>query len=220
MSADTGCIRPDRLRVAALVSHEGSNMRALHRHSLDPACGYELCLVVSNNSRSGAALYARENGIAFHHVSSRTHPDDTGRDAALLAVLASNDVELVVTAGYMKKVGPQTLTAYAGRIINVHPALLPAFGGQGLWGRHVHEAVLAAGETTSGATVHFLTSEYDEGPVIDSLPVPVRYDDSVESLAARVLEAEHVLLPRVVGYLAGSLPTALQPSGGGEPHTG
>lgn len=193
---------PTCLRVAVLASHGGSNMRALDRRARQPGSRFQVVLVVSNNSQSGAANYAREQGIAFHHVSSVTHPDEAERDSALAKALLDCDVDLVVTAGFMKKIGLRTLTAFAGRIVNVHPALLPAFGGQGMWGRHVHEAVLAAGVPTTGATVHHVTDEYDEGPIIDSISVPVEPGDSVETLAARVLEAEHVLLPRVVAHLA------------------
>lgn len=177
-------------------------MRALHQQAQQPRSRYKVVVVVSNNSQSGAAIYAREQGIAFHHVSSVTHPDEAERDSALAEALVRLNVDLVVTAGYMKKIGPRTLGVFAGRIVNVHPALLPAFGGQGMWGRHVHEAVLAAGVATSGATVHYVTDEYDEGPIVDSISVPVEPGDSVETLAARVLEAEHVLLPRVVAHLA------------------
>lgn len=195
---------PTRLRVAVLASHGGSNMRALDRRARQPDSRFEVVMVVSNNSQSGAANYAREQGIVFHHVSSVTHPDESERDSALVLALSKLEVDLVVTAGFMKKIGPRTLEAFAGRIVNVHPALLPAFGGQGMWGRNVHEAVLAAGVTTTGATVHYVTEEYDEGPIIDSISVPVEPGDSVETLAARVLEAEHVLLPRVVTHLADS----------------
>lgn len=156
---------PVGLRVGVLASHGGSNMRAVHEASLRPSARFSVALVVSNNSQSGAATYAQEHGIPFRHVSSTTHADDDERDAAMLDALRSQRIDLVVTAGYMKKIGPRTLTAYAERIINVHPALLPAFGGKGMWGRHVHEAVLAAGEHTSGATVHVVTAGYDEGRV-------------------------------------------------------
>lgn len=177
-------------------------MRSLHRAAQLCGSGYRLGLVISNNSQSGAAIYARENGIPFHHVSSVTHPGEADRDHALCRALEGHGVDLVVTAGYMRKLGPVTLEKFGGRIINVHPALLPDFGGQGMWGRHVHEAVLAAGVTTTGATVHYVDAEYDEGPIIASTEVSVLPGDTVDSLAARVLEAEHELLPRVVADMA------------------
>ena len=175
-------------------------MQALHRGSLEEESPYQLGLVVSNNSQSGAARYAHENDIPFHHVSTVTHPDDDARDRALTAVMDQQGINLVVTAGYMKKLGPRTLDRFV--VINVHPALLPDFGGQGMWGRHVHEAVLAAGAPVTGATVHYVTAGYDEGPIIASTEVPVLANDTIDSLAERVLAAEHDLLPRVVADLA------------------
>jgi len=118
------------------------------------------------------------------------------------AALHEHTIQLVVTAGYMKKIGPWTLNSFAGRIINIHPALLPKYGGQGMYGAAVHEAVLAAGEKNTGASVHHVTAEYDEGPVIEALEVPVLATDTVESLATRVLAAEYLLLPAVVRQLA------------------
>jgi phosphoribosylglycinamide formyltransferase-1 len=117
--------------------------------------------------------------------------------------LLEHSINLVVTAGWLKKIGPSTLEIFEGRIINVHPALLPAYGGQGMYGAAVHEAVLASGDQITGASVHHVTAEYDEGPVIDAQVVPVKAGDSVESLSSRVLEAEHQLLPAVVKRLAG-----------------
>ncbi|MFC1544975.1 phosphoribosylglycinamide formyltransferase, partial [Gemmatimonadota bacterium] len=105
-------------------------------------------------------------------------------------------------AGYLKMVPPNVVAAYSNRMINIHPALLPAFGGQGMYGRRVHEAVLASGAKLSGPTVHFVNEEYDRGPIIAQRAVPVYHDDTPEQLAARVLEQEHELLPEVVELIA------------------
>ncbi|MFD7730854.1 phosphoribosylglycinamide formyltransferase [Kitasatospora phosalacinea] len=195
----------DRLRIAVLLSHTGSNLRALHTASLRPGARFELGLVVSNNSASSGLAFARALGVPSRHLSGRTHPDPAELDAALCAALAESRTGLLVTAGYLRRLGPRTLRAYAGRAVNVHPSLLPAYGGPGMYGEAVHRAVLAAGERRSGASVHLLGAEYDEGPVLARREVPVRPDDTVESLAARVLAVEHALLPQVVARLAESL---------------
>jgi phosphoribosylglycinamide formyltransferase-1 len=137
---------------------------------------------------------AAAHGVPTAHLSSVTHPDPAALDAAVLAALDAAGTDLVVLAGYMKKLGPLTLAAYDGRVVNVHPALLPAYGGQGMYGDRVHAAVLADGAAVSGATVHLVTAGYDEGPVLAQVEVPVEPDDSVETLRARVQAAEKRLL--------------------------
>ncbi|GAA3092103.1 phosphoribosylglycinamide formyltransferase [Streptosporangium carneum] len=188
------------LKIAVLASHTGTNLRALHAAQRPDA--FTVDLVVSNNGSSGALEYAREHGIPHAHLSGRTHPDADALDQAMLAALRRHDIDLIVTAGYMKKVGPAALAAYDGRVLNVHPALLPRHGGQGMYGLNVHRAVLEAGDTVSGASVHLVTAEYDEGPVIARQEVPVLPADTPESLAERVLAAEHILLPAVVHDVA------------------
>jgi phosphoribosylglycinamide formyltransferase 1 len=190
------------LKVAVFASSAGSNLAALIEASQAPRAGFEIALVVSNNSASGALVKAAEHQVCGLHVSSRTHPVAEEHDQAVLAALQDHEIGLVVLAGYMKKIGPRTLAAYQDRILNVHPALLPRHGGQGMYGRFVHEAVLAAGDTVSGASVHVVTGEYDQGPVIARHQVPVLPGDTPDTLAARVLEAEHKLLPVVVADFA------------------
>lgn len=188
--------------VAVLASHTGSNLRALTNAAQQPGSAFTVAVVISNNSGSGALTHARERGIACAHLSGRTHPDLNALDQAMLMVLDRHRTDLVVTAGYMKKIGPAVLNAYDGRIINIHPALLPRHGGPGMYGQRVHEAVLASGDTISGASVHYVTANYDEGPVIAQQQVPVLPDDTPETLAARVLGAEHILLPATAQALA------------------
>ncbi|MEV6388542.1 phosphoribosylglycinamide formyltransferase [Nocardia xishanensis] len=197
-----------RLRVAVLASGNGSNLRALHGASLEEEARFAIALVIGNNSGSGALAYAREAGIPAAHMSGRTHPDPEELDEAMRATLVAHDTALVVTAGYMKKLGPRVREEFGGRIINIHPALLPRHGGQGMYGKAVHEAVLAAGDAVSGPTVHFVTEEYDTGAVIARSEVPVLPDDTVDSLAERVLAAEHLLLPAVVQIIATRDPAA------------
>ncbi|MEV6604472.1 phosphoribosylglycinamide formyltransferase [Kutzneria sp. NPDC051319] len=190
------------MQVAVLVSHGGSNFRALHWASSVVGARFAVCLAVSNNSLSGGLAYAREQNIPALHLSGRTHPAAAALDAALVDSLVACGADLVVTAGYMKKLGPLTLARYAGRIINIHPSLLPRHGGPGMYGLAVHQAVLASGDTVSGPSVHYVTADYDAGEVIAQREVPVLPSDTAETLAARVLVAEHQLLPEVVQRFA------------------
>lgn len=159
-------------------------------------------IVISNNSASGALQRARREGIAHAHLSSVTHPEPCELDRGICDTLRQHDVDLVVLAGYMKRVGPQTLAEYAGRIVNIHPALLPRFGGGGMYGGRVHQAVLAAGVEVTGVTVHVVDAQYDHGPILAQRQVPVRADDTVDSLARRVLEQEHDLLVETLARIA------------------
>ena len=189
------------MRVAVLASHEGTTLQALidaFRQTPDA----QVVLVLSNNAGSGALRRAHEAGIPTAHLSGHTHPDPGELDAVIAETLASHDVELVVLAGYMKKLGARTLARFEGRILNAHPALLPKFGGKGMFGLHVHQAVLEAGETLTGASVHVVTEEYDAGPVIAQREVPVNADDTPASLAERVQVVERGLLIDVVRDVA------------------
>ncbi len=181
-------------RLAVLASHEGTTLQAV----LD-ACGdgtLDACvsLVISNNSQSGAIRRAMEVEVNTLHLSNRTHRDDDARDAAMLQALNAAKTDWVLLLGYMKKMGPQVLKTYEGRILNTHPALLPKFGGHGFFGHHVHQAVLDAGETESGATIHLVDADYDTGPLLSQVKVPVKDKDTVETLQERVKAAEQKLL--------------------------
>lgn len=174
-----------------LVSHGGSNMQAIVDATRQGALPAEVVVVIGNNAGAVAATRARNEGIPFHHLSGRTHPDFEDLDAEISRVLSDAGVELVILAGYMKKVGPKTIDRFAGRILNIHPALLPKFGGVGMYGPRVHQAVLEAGERVTGVTIHLVDGEYDRGPVIAQCEVKVLEGDDAETLAARVLEREH-----------------------------
>ncbi|WP_329578631.1 phosphoribosylglycinamide formyltransferase [Kitasatospora sp. NBC_01250] len=189
-------------RVAVLASHTGSNLRALTAAAGRPGAGYAVTLVISNNSGAGALAHARESGIPARHLSGRTHPQSADLDAAVVAELREHATDLVVTAGYLKRLGPRTLREYAGRIVNVHPSLLPRHTGPGLHGHRVHRAVLAAGECLTGVSVHLVVPDGRPHTVLAARPVPVRPGDTVESLAGRVLPIEHALLPATVQALA------------------
>lgn len=179
------------LRLAVCVSGRGSNLVALLR-ALASSERAHVVLVVSNRPDAPALERAREWGVKA--ISLR----DPGDGSEWLRQLRAERVEMVVLAGYLKLVPAEVIAAYRGRIVNIHPALLPAFGGPGMYGRHVHEAVLRSGASVSGATVHLVDEVYDRGAILAQARVPVLPGDTVESLAARVLKAEHLLLPTVI----------------------
>jgi formyltetrahydrofolate-dependent phosphoribosylglycinamide formyltransferase len=185
-----------RARLAILASGGGSNLQAIldHLRSLGTAAPAEVALVISDRAASGALDRARAAAIpAVHLPAKESH--------TLAAVLEAQDITHIALAGYLRLVPAEVITAFSGRIVNVHPALLPAFGGPGMYGRHVHEAVLKAGARITGPTVHFVEAAYDSGAIIAQWPVPVHGNDTPERLAARVLAAEHALYPRIVAAL-------------------
>ena len=150
-------------------------------------------VVISNNSRSRALSRAADAGIPRFHVSTVTHPDDDARDRAIVGILERHGVDLVVLGGYMKELGPRTIARFRNRIVNVHPALLPKFGGRGFFGIAVHEAVLASGDGVTGATIHLVDEQIDQGAVLAQQTVAVEDGDTPETLAERVLTVEHSL---------------------------
>jgi formyltetrahydrofolate-dependent phosphoribosylglycinamide formyltransferase len=184
------------VRVAVLVSGSGTNLQAL-LDTLNGSTVARIVRVITNRADAGALDRARRANVA---TTVLQNPADANE---LLAAL--HDVQLVVLAGYLKLVPTAVVAQFRGRIINIHPALLPRFGGPGMYGHHVHEAVLANGAKQSGATVHFVDEQFDRGEIIAQERVPVSPTDTPETLAARVLEAEHRLLPRVVLDLARKL---------------
>jgi phosphoribosylglycinamide formyltransferase-1 len=193
--------------MAVFASGNGSNLRSLiERITAGDLRNVRIALVVSNNSRSGALGLARQYGLKAVHLSSRTHPDSGAFEKTLMSLLERHRIHLILLAGYMKLLPPAVVRAYSRRILNIHPALLPRFGGKGMYGLRVHQAVLRSGDGESGATVHFANERYDEGSIIAQRRVPVLKGDTPESLAARVLEAEHDLYWRVVDSLINERP--------------
>jgi phosphoribosylglycinamide formyltransferase 1 len=184
------------VRVAVLVSGGGTNLQAL-LDALHDSPIARVTRVISNRPDAGALDRARRAGVPT------TVLRDAGDPAELHTALA--DAQLVVLAGYLKLVDASTVARFRGRMINIHPALLPDFGGPGMYGHHVHEAVLASGATESGATVHLVDEVFDRGEIIAQEKVPIVSGDTPDTLAARVLEAEHRLLPKVVLELAGRI---------------
>jgi phosphoribosylglycinamide formyltransferase-1 len=145
-------------------------------------------LLVSNNRSAAALTFAAEVGIPALCIATQADPE--AADARLVQAMADHDVELIVLSGYLRQLGPKTLARYGGRILNIHPGPLPAFGGHGMYGRRVHEAVIAAGVAESGICIHLVDEEYDRGPVIARMSVPLEPGDTPESLEARVTALE------------------------------
>ena len=181
------------VHIAVLASGGGTNLQAL-LDALGPDDPVRVTRVVSDRAAAGALRRAERAGIATAVLRDPADPAEIAKAVA--------DAELVVLAGYLKLVPAQVVARFPWRMVNIHPALLPAFGGPGMFGRRVHEAVLASGARISGATVHYADETYDRGPIIAQWPVPVLEDDDPDSLAERVLAVEHALLPRVVLTLA------------------
>jgi phosphoribosylglycinamide formyltransferase-1 len=185
-------------RVAVLISGRGSNMVALIEAAKDPNFPAEIALVLSNRPDAAGLARARADGIATAVVDHAEFGKDRAAfERAVDAVLEAHHIDLVCLAGFMRLLTPWLVRRWEGRLINIHPALLPAFKGL-----HTHERVLAAGEKTHGATVHFVVPEMDSGPIIAQGRVPVHDDDTPETLAARVLEEEHRLYPLALKLVA------------------
>lgn len=189
------------LHLGFLASHGGSNMQAIIDACKSGRLDAKPCVVISNNSGAMALQRAKNEGIPHYHISGATHPGPQ-EDEEICRVLRRHGVDTVVLAGYMKMLGPATLGVYRGRILNIHPALLPKFGGKGMYGKRVHEAVLAAGETVTGVTIHIVDEHYDTGPIIAQCQVPVLPGDTADSLAERVLKHEHILYAETLQKIA------------------
>lgn len=190
------------MNIGFLASHRGSNMQAVVAACRDGRLDANPAVLICNNRKAEALNRAEEQQVPIAVINAITHPDPDALDAVMLEALDRHACDLIVLAGFMKKIGPRVLAAYRDRIVNIHPSLLPKHGGQGMYGRAVHEAVLAAGDQVTGVTVHLVNGEYDEGRILAQCEVPVRSDDTVDTLAARVLEREHAFLIETLQMVA------------------
>lgn len=179
------------LKVAVLASGTGSNLAALIDAIRNGTLDAEIAVVISNRSDAGALDIANENNIPALWISQERFASPEELDQAFLSAFAEHKVQLIALAGYLKKIAPAIVRKYKNRILNIHPALLPAFGGKGMFGKHVHRAVLEYGCKVTGVTVHLIDEEYDTGPPVLQRCVPVEQGDTAETLAARVLKEEH-----------------------------
>jgi phosphoribosylglycinamide formyltransferase-1 len=191
-----------RKQIAVLASGAGSVLQAVIDGCADGRLAADVCVVISNNSRSGAALRAERHQIPFCHLSGQTHSEPAVLDTAVVDALVQHRTDIVFLAGYMKKLGPRTLAQFRGRILNTHPALLPKFGGLGMYGTRVHAAVLASGEKVTGVSVHRVEGEYDTGPVLAQCEVPVLPGDDIETLSARVQTRERLFVVETLARIA------------------
>jgi phosphoribosylglycinamide formyltransferase-1 len=188
--------------IGILASHEGTTCQAV----LD-ACKADLLpasigIVISNNRDSGALRRAQAAGVQIAHLSGQTHPNPESLDAAICLSLQVHKIDVVLLAGYMKKLGPRTLGAFRNRILNTHPALLPKYGGKGMYGLRVHQAVLDACDSVTGVSIHLVDEEYDKGSIIAQCSIPVLSGDTPETLATRVQQHERRLVVEVLTGIA------------------
>lgn len=181
-----------------MASGGGSNFKALLEKVQDGSLRAKCAFLIVNNGDCGAVQIAKEFGVPTFHISGITHPEQLKYEEALLGVLSNHPVDLLLLAGYMKKIPDSLIQALPERILNIHPALLPKYGGKGFWGMNVHRAVIENHEKQSGPTVHLVTSEIDKGRILAQTPVPVLEGDSPEELAARILQQEHRLYWKTV----------------------
>ncbi len=189
------------LRLGVLVSGAGATLENLVQRIRDGRLrNAEIALVISSRSAVRGVEIAQAAGLPLEIVRKRDHPDEAAFSAAIARMLDRATVDLAVLAGFLCfwRLPPR----YDGRVLNIHPALLPRFGGKGMYGRHVHAAVHAAGVTESGCTVHLVDNEYDHGPIVAQARVPVQSADTPETLAQRVMAAERELYPRVIQQIA------------------
>ncbi len=185
-------------RLSLLVSGRGSNMAAIIDACRHGHLAATVELVISNHKTSPALTLAQANNIKTAHLNTDTHASPETLDRAMRDTLRAHDIDLVVLAGFMQKIGPHMLAHYKNRIINIHPSLLPKYGGQGMYGMNVHRAVMAAGEKESGATVHVVNDAYDAGTILAQQVVAVASTETPESLAIKVLQVEHVLFAETI----------------------
>ena len=183
----------EHLKLGVLCSHNGTNLQAIIDACFSRQLNAELRVVIGNNSKSYAFIRAKRANIPVSHISGKTHKSLDSIDEAILETLLDNQVNLVLLAGYMKKLGPKTVSGYKGRILNIHPSLLPLYGGKNMFGRAVHQAVLNAGDIVTGASIHLVNHEYDVGKILAQMKVSVNKNDTVDSLSNRVLKHEHEL---------------------------
>lgn len=189
------------LKLAFLASHAGSTARHLTMACRDGRLSGQALALISNNSNSEALVWAREAGLQTAHISNALYPDPDELDTAICEFLTVSGADTLILSGYLKVVGPKTLEAFEGNVLNIHPSLLPKYGGKGFYGDHVHTAVLEAKERESGATVHFVTGGIDEGPLLDQQRIPILPGDTVSTLKSRVQAIEGDLMLRALKQL-------------------
>lgn len=191
--------------IVVFASGSGTNFQAvidaINRGDIDA----RISGLITNNAHIGAIARAEKHNIPSIIFNPAEYENEQEYAQQALKQLNTWNTDLIVLAGYLKKIPSEVIKAFLGRIINIHPALLPKYGGKGFYGHHVHKAVIDAGEKISGCTVHIVTDEFDAGPVLAQIKVPVLTDDTPATLAQRILEQEHILLPKVINHVLKTL---------------
>ena len=178
-------------KLGILASNYGSNLQAIIDACDSGNIEGEVSVVISNNSDSMALKRANNKNIPNFHISNHTHSDFFLQDTAIKKILSDHKVTLVILAGYMKKLGPLVLNHFKGRIINIHPSLLPKYGGKGMYGTFVHQEVIKSKEKFTGISIHIVEAEYDSGPIIAQIKIPISIDETTESLSKKISNIEH-----------------------------
>jgi len=190
------------LIIGVLASGRGSNCAALLHRIEEDEIPAKIAAVISNNQDAGVLQIARDNNIPAYYIERNQFETGDEFCQALEKIFDQHKINFIVLAGYLRKIPPRIIRRFANRILNIHPALLPDFGGKGMYGHTVHEAVLKSGSTVSGATVHLVDEEYDHGPIVLKREVPVLPNDTPDILAARVLQVEHRIYAEAVRLFA------------------
>ncbi len=194
------------MNLGILASHRGTNFQAIIDACNEGKLNAKITVAISNNSNALALGRAKEAGIPAFHLSGNTQPDPNELDSVILETLRSHDVDLVVLVGYLKKLGARTLAHFDRRIVNIHPALLPSYGGKGMFGTKIHQAVLDNKENETGITIHYVDGEYDTGDIIAQVRVPVSESDTVSTLEKKILQHEHQFLIATLNQLISQEP--------------
>ena len=188
-------------RIAVFASGRGSNFESILKKEKEGYLSSKITLLITNKPDAGAISIADANNIAIRVISPKNYEDQKLFNDAILNELIQFDIDFIVLAGYLKLIGEQIVDRYENKILNIHPALLPSFGGEGMYGHHVHQAVFESGAKVSGATVHLVNKEYDRGPIVIQRCTSIEDIESPDEIAKRVLEIEHEIYPQAVKYL-------------------
>ena len=191
----------EMLNIAVFASHNGSNLQAIIDACRLGVLKANVCVVLSNNSDSRALQRAAEAGIDSFHVSAKTLGSEEALDAEIGQILDSHNADIIFLAGYLKKIGKNVLKKYHNRVFNIHPALLPKYGGKGMFGMNVHKAVIEAKEAVSGITIHRASQEYDDGEIVAQTMITISPNDTAETLAEKILAREHTFIVEVLNQI-------------------
>ena len=188
------------MNICIFASGNGSNFKSIYRAHRKGKIKSNIKLLITNNSSCGVALFAKKYKIPCEHISSEKY-DDNELEIKMTSVLIKHKIDFIVLAGYMKKLPDSIVNKYQDRIINIHPALLPSFGGKGMYGLNVHKAVLESGVRYSGLTIHYVDNEYDNGRIIFQKSVKIDDEDTPETLQEKILKQEHIYYPKIIAEL-------------------